>query len=409
MNQPRRTVLYDHHIHLGAHMVDFGGWSMPMQYSSGIVREHLNTRKQAGLFDVSHMGRFLVRGRSAVEFLQHVLTNDAAALKAGESQYTIIANEHGGAIDDAYLYHFNKNEFLLVVNAANRITDWEYFQTHLKRFELVELIDQTEPLAMISLQGPLSQEIVVPLLSSGNLPQPARNSLSIAVIKGIEVWIARTGYTGEPLCFELFTLSEHAGMLWDVFIERGAQPVGLGARDTLRLEAGLPLYGHELGVDPEGREIPVFAMSSSRFAVSFSPSKGDFVGKQSLQRQFEALHHILKKESVRTADLPRRIVSIALTGKGIARNGNSVFQGDKRIGYVTSGTMVPYWKFQKEATTVRLTDEIGKRAIALALVDSGLGNGDELEIDIRGKRTKALIVSSHLKKRTSQYAYALLP
>jgi len=268
-----RTILYDRHVALGAKIVEFGGWEMPVQYPSGIVQEHLATRKQAGLFDVSHMGRFIIRGNNRLPFLQHVLSNNADALDVGESQYTIIPNEQGGALDDAYLYRFVEEEYLLVVNASNRVKDWDHLQVHAEKIGDVEMIDQTFETAMLSLQGPRSKDMLSTLIDSGPLPDPLRNKLSIATLAGAEVLLARTGYTGEPICFELFVENTDALKIWDLLIEKGAHAVGLGARDTLRLEAALPLYGHELGEDPQRSEIPIFAMPLSRFAVSFSPSK----------------------------------------------------------------------------------------------------------------------------------------
>jgi aminomethyltransferase len=390
-------------------MVEFGSWDMPIQYSAGIVQEHLATRKQAGLFDVSHMGRFIVRGPQVIPFLQYTLTNDAAQLKVGQSQYTIIPNESGGARDDAYLYRFREDEYLLVVNAANRKSDWDFFRSKCYRFDDVELIDRTHDLSMISLQGPCSQTILEPQLSSGTLPHARRNSVSIGAMNDVPVWIARTGYTGEPVCFELIMPTGRVEALWDRCCEAGATPVGLGARDTLRLEAGLPLYGHELGIDPEEREIPILAMRSSKIAVNMTPDRHDCIGKAALTEQLAALQRIRQQNYDDIAALPRRIVPIALTGKGIARSGNEVFQGERKIGFVTSGTMVPYWKSEGEGTSVALTDEAGKRAIGLALVDSECRVGDALEIDIRGRRTSAKIVASHLQNRVPPYAHAILP
>ena len=275
----QKTVLHARHVGLGAKMVEFGGWDMPLHYETGIVDEHLMTRRYAGLFDVSHMGRFTVRGAGALAFLQRVLTNDAAALAVGSAQYTVLANEGGGAIDDAYLYRFVEGEYLVVVNASNRQKDWEHLETERRAFESVEMTDDSKDLAMISLQGPRSQDMLVGAVGGGELPRPKRNALSIVTMGGTWALVARTGYTGEPVCFELFVPSASAGAVWDLLIARGAGPVGLGARDTLRLEAGLPLYGHELGPDAEGRDIPIFASSVARRAVSFAEGKGDFVGR----------------------------------------------------------------------------------------------------------------------------------
>ena len=365
--QTQKTVFFDRHVGLGAQMVDFSGWQMPLQYGPGIVQEHLITRKSAGLFDVSHMGRFRIGASGALGFLQRMLTNNAAALQTGQSQYTLVPNDAGGAMDDAYLYRLVQNEYLLVVNAANRDAVWRHLQNALKRSEKVDLRDQTEELAMLSLQGPHSKTILQGILDSGRLPEPLRNYISPARIKGADVFIARTGYTGEPVCFELFAERRHALMLWDILLEQGAAPIGLGARDTLRLEAGLPLYGHELGLDPDGREIPIFASGLSRFAVSFSPLKGIFVGRKALERQFIALKEIMNRDYSRVESLPRRIQPIALLDKGVARAGSRVFHQSTHAGYVTSGTMVPYWKVEGEGIDSHLTEEKGLRAIGLAL------------------------------------------
>lgn len=404
-----KTILHDRHLALKAQMVDFGGWDMPIQYPAGILQEHLATRKRAGLFDVSHMGRFRVAGRGALPFLQRVLTNNAAALAVGKSHYSILANANGGAIDDAYLYRFTDGEFLLVVNAANRQKDWNHLQTALAEFADVALEDQSEALAMISLQGPESLRILTPLIESGSLPEAKRNALSSGAMFGQPVLIARTGYTGEPLGFELFVPAALAGRIWDALCEGGAAPVGLGARDTLRLEAGLPLYGHEFGMDRDGREIPILAVGAAKIAVSFAPEKGEFLGKAALQKQFDALQAFKQADFSRIAALPRRVRLLALTGKGIARAGDRVFQQDTPVGYVTSGTMTPYWKTQGDGDAFRLLDETGKRAIALALLESSLPEGSlpegaALDVEIRGKRTEAVIVRAFMRAVTPNCA-----
>jgi aminomethyltransferase len=283
---------------LGAKIVEFAGWEMPIFYPTGIVEEHLATRKGAGLFDVSHMGRFIIRGAGALRFLQHVLTNNAEALDIRETgaQYTMIPNETGGAVDDAYLYRFVEDEYLLVVNGANREKDWNYFQSLLKDFDDVELIDNTKDIVMLAFQGPMTRHVMEDIVESGPLPEPMRNAVSIVTISGAKVRVARTGYTGEPVCFELFANREDGPMLWDLLVEKGGTPIGLGARDTLRLEAVLPLYGHELGEDPQGKEIPIFSCPLAKFAVSFSPLKGEFLGRQELARQQEAFKKILSRD-----------------------------------------------------------------------------------------------------------------
>ena len=389
-------------------MVDFGGWDMPIQYPAGILQEHLATRKRAGLFDVSHMGRFRVAGRGAIPFLQRVLTNNAAALTVGKSHYSILANANGGAIDDAYLYRFTDGEFLLVVNAANRQKDWNHLQAALAELSDVALEDQSEALAMISLQGPESLRILTPLIEAGSLPEAKRNALSSGAMFGQPVLIARTGYTGEPLGFELFVPAALAGRIWDALCEGGAVPVGLGARDTLRLEAGLPLYGHEFGIDRDGREIPILAVGAAKIAVSFAPEKGEFLGNAALRQQSDALQAFKQADFSRIAALPRRVRLLALTGKGIARAGDRVFQQDTPVGYVTSGTMVPYWKTQGDGDAFRLLDETGKRALALALLESSLPEGAALDVEIRGKRTEAVIVRAFMRTATPNCAAPVL-
>ena len=403
----KRTIFYDRHLALNATMVDFGGWNMPVQYQSGILQEHLATRNHAGLFDVSHMGRFIISGHRALDFLQHVLSNNAAGLEVEESQYTMIPNEKGGAVDDAYLYRFYEDQYLLVVNASNREKDWQHFQQVLKTFDQVQLTDKTSEMAMLSLQGPRAKVIMEGIIETGRLPEPMRNQLSRATIKGVEVLIARTGYTGEPLCFELFIPRPHAVMLWDLLHEQGAVPVGLGARDTLRLEAGLPLYGHELGLDPENNEIPIFACPLARFAVSLSPLKGEFIGRSALTRQFEAFEKIVKRDYSRIKDLPRIIMPVALTGKGVARAGNKVFANGRRGGFITSGTVVPHWEFAGEGIDSRITPETGRRAITLALIDSRLMAGDAVDIEIRQKMVAGLIVPYFLRSEAPPFARAI--
>jgi aminomethyltransferase len=402
MGDPLKTVFYDRHLAHGARMVEFGGSLMPVQYEGGIVHEHLETRKRAGLFDVSHMGRFRIRGAGALSFLQRVLSNNAAALEVGESQYTLLPNAAGGAFDDAYLYRFITGEYLLVVNAANLKSDWAYLTSMRDSgpFEDVEMTDATDDLAMLSLQGPLSEEILSAHLESGSLPGPKRNRTGIVRIGGGETYLSRTGYTGEPIGFELFMKREKGPKIWDLFVGGGAVPVGLGARDTLRLEAGLPLYGHELGRDPGGGEIPIFALGLSRFAVSFSPLKGEFVGKEALVRQHDARRRILKGDFSRLEDLPRMIRPVVLTGKGVARPGNELFAGERKVGGVTSGTAVPYWKIREEG----FSGEKGMRSLALAFIDSTLRTGEILDIDIRGRKSSGVIVPHHLRSDSPPYA-----
>jgi aminomethyltransferase len=407
MGETLRTAFYERHLELGAKITEFGGWDMPLQFATGIVREHLATRKEAGLFDVSHMGRITIRGREALPFLQHVLTNNAAGLDVGLGQYTMIPNETGGVIDDTYLYRFVEDEYVLVVNAANREKDWNHLESERKRFSKTEMVDRTIDTAMLSLQGPRAKEVLSSVIA-GDLPEPMRNALGIVDIGDARVMVARTGYTGEPICFELFIERKDALAIWDLLTEEGAVPVGLGARDTLRLEAGLPLHGHELGLDPEGKEIPAFASDLSRFGVSFSPLKGDYVGRDALAKQFRAFKNIMDRDFTYKENLPRRVMLFELADRGIARAGDKVFRGDEHVGYVTSGTMVPYWKSEGEGIESRLTGDTGKRAIGMALVASEIWEGDEIEIEIRGRKARATIVAYFLRSEAPPYARAMI-
>jgi len=406
MSEFQRTVFYDRHVALGAKMVDFGGWEMPVFYPKGIVEEHLATRKRVGLFDVSHMGRFIIRGKGTEKFLQHVLSNNVEALDIREvgAQYTLIPNEMGGAVDDAYLYRFIEDEYLLVVNAANRKKDWAHFRLLLKEFDNVELNDRTEEIVMLAVQGPMSRKLLEEVIQSGSFPEPIRNAVSIVSISGARVMVARTGYTGEPLCFEIFANREEGLMLWDLLLGKGATPIGLGARDTLRLEAGLPLYGHELGKDPDDKEIPMLACPLSKFAVSFSPLKGEFVGRTELARQFKALGKIITRDYSLIEDLPRIIQPIAVKGRGIARQGAKVFKGDKHVGFVTSGTMIPLWNIKGEGLSSVQTDQHGLRSICLGYIDSNIVEDDKVLIEIRGKAIDAVVVPHHLRSEAPPYA-----
>lgn len=408
MTDLRRTAFHDRHAALGARLTEFGGWEMPLQYPTGTIKEHLAVRKHAGLFDVSHMGRFTIRGEGAVAFLQHVLTNNVEALdgRPTDAQYTLIPNENGGAVDDAYLYRFTPDEFLLVVNAANREKDWEHLQ--LLRRDPVELHDATGEVAMLALQGPASRQILGGLLTGGHPPEPMRNAAGVAEIEGVPVRVARTGYTGEPVGFELFLPAEDGPKLWDLLVERGATPCGLGARDSLRLEASLPLYGAELGLDEQGHDIPIMAIPLARFGLSFAEGKGEFIGSRALSEQWETAARILRQDFTDLAALPRRVVPVAVTGRGIARAHARVLRDGHEIGVVTSGTAVPYWIFDGDDETAEPTDEHHTRAICLAYVDSDVVDGDELVIDVRGKPLEARVVEYHLRSEAPPFAHPIV-
>ncbi len=399
----RETVLHDWHSEQGARMVDFGGWHMPVQYKTGPIQEHLATRRHAGLFDVSHMGRFQFKGRGAEDFLQHVLTNTAKALEPGDAQYTLIANEGGGAVDDAYLYKLAEAHFLLVVNAANRDQDWRWLEGHKGTAE-VEMTDVSEKLGMISLQGPHSAQLLEQVFRRQDLPENKRNRLSVAETSGQEVIIARTGYTGEAVCFELFPRRGFTLELWQRLVDRGAVPVGLGARDSLRLEAGLPLYGHELGDDPEGREIPIFANSIAPVAVRITDHQ-EFIGRRALERQRQDFIAIKRKEL--TTPWEERVLKYLVEpiavfgGRRPLRAGYRVHLEGEHVGYVTSGTSVPYSRFYGEGITAVPSDEHDLRPIGLALLKSTIHYRTDKPVvlqvtDDRGKSFEAELVEKNL-------------
>ena len=408
MSELKRTQLYDVHVAAGATMVDFGGWEMPIQYPSGIIAEHLYTRQVCSLFDVSHMGRLLVEGPQRKEFLQHVLTSNVSALDLNMAQYCIIPNENGGAVDDAYLYLFQEDNYLLVVNAANIDKDLEHLNRALSGFDCT-ITNISDQWASIAVQGPKSKEMLM-TLTGGVSPtkEPTKNSLGTVSLEGHQARIAKTGYTGEPLGYEVYVRSEDAVWLWNRLVELGARPAGLGARDTLRMEASFPLYGHEMGTAPDGSEIPIFAVPLAKFAVSFSAQKGDFIGRAALERQHRAFVRYMDRDFSDLSPLPRRIAPIALLDRGVMRAGMEIYQGDKLVGWVTSGTMVPYFKTQGQGLSTVILEASGKRAIGLCYIDSDVLVDDTVEVDIRGKRLKAVIPARHMSVGAPPFARPLL-
>ena len=414
MSELKRTVLYQAHLDAGATMVDFGGWDMPIQYPEGIVSEHLYCRSHCGIFDVSHMGRIDVEGPDQVAFLQHVLSSNVLALDLNQAQYCIIPDENGYAIDDAYLYRFEEGKYFLVINAGNIDKDWAHLIKQAEKFD-VKLTNVSSKYAAIAVQGPKSKEILMVLSGGKTLtPENVKNALNSLEMEGKPVRVAKTGYTGEPIGYELYCNSEDARYFWDRLIELGAKPTALGARDTLRMEAALPLYGHEMGECEMGGEIPIYAVPLAKFAVSFAAEKGDFIGREPLKKQFEAFKKIMNRDYSAIADLPYRIQPIYLEGKGVLRKGFPIYCKDawaegKQIGYVTSGTMIPYYKTEGEGLEAVFTEQTGKRSIGLAFMDSRICQDFDIEIDIRGKRQPAKVVGYHIRQDAAPYARPILP
>lgn len=416
-----RTVLYEWHKAHGAKIVSFGGFEMPVQYQSGIISEHLAVRKYVGFFDISHMGRFLFSGDDAVRFLQFVLTNNVYALnEIGMAQYTLIQGENGGAVDDTYLYRIGMQDFMLVVNASNRAKDWEHLSQFFPRFPKLNYENISEEVAMMSLQGPNSEPLLEEILSekqnSGRLPDNQKNRLSIVKFNGNTSKISRTGYTGEPVGFEIFVPVTYALAFWEHLLKTGKKyaimPVGLGARDTLRFEAGYPLYGHELGKDPEENSIPIFALHLGRLSTRFDTGKGDYFAKEILYKQYLEVREVLRQNGLSTIPLEERVVSRLIWPLAVlnvnrdgpdrnpVRQGMEIYKEGKKVGWVTSGTVVPYWEFEGSGILSRIGNKNDKRAIGLAYIDSDVFPGDfgvAVEVKKGNGFVPALIVNENLR------------
>ena len=315
--EPKKTPLYDMHVNLGAKLVDFHGWLMPVQYAS-VLKEHEAVREAAGLFDISHMGVIDIIGPGAVKLADYVLTNDIKTLKTGRARYSPMCNEAGGTMDDVVVYKLGDTLLRLVVNAANTQKDFDWITAHNK--EQAEVADRSDRYALIALQGPRSSEVVRAVDAKGQLPTRAYSLLTGARLAGVGCMLARTGYTGE-IGYEFFCAPGDAPILWEALLTAGealgARPCGLGARDSLRLEAGMPLYGNELREDITPLEAGLHA-----FVDMDDPG---FVGGEALM------------QSVR-----RRRVGFVMDGRGIPRAGYEVEDGDGCvIGAVTSGGYGP--------------------------------------------------------------------
>lgn len=391
MSELKRTPLYEAHVAAGATMVDFGGWEMPIQYPEGIVKEHLYDRKHCGIFDVSHMGRLIVEGPQRVAFLQKVLSSNVAALVPGRAQYCIIPTETGGAVDDAYLYMYEEDRYMLIVNASNTDKDLQHFAKYLPDYDCT-ITNITDAYSSIAVQGPDSERILKILSGGAEITGPKKNDLNELNMEGHTVRVSKTGYTGDPIGWELFIDAAEVNWLWNRLMELGAKPTALGARDTLRLEAGLPLYGHEMGEDHCGSEMPIFAVSLAKFAVSFKEEKGDFVAKEILFAQKEK-------------GTPKKVIPIALTDRGVMRAGMDVYKDGVHVGWITSGTMVPYYHFDEDGN---ILDTTGKRSIGFAYIDSDIAMDDVIEIDVRGKRLRAKPVAKHMVQNEPPYGRAII-
>ncbi len=315
-----RTPLYAEHVALNAKIVPFAGYEMPVQYPAGITAEHQAVRNAAGLFDVSHMGEFIVRGERALDFVQHITTNDASKIEVGQAQYSTLCNENGFLLDDLLVYRF-PDRYMLVVNGSNRDKDWAWVSRFAGDFG-VELEDRTDDIALLALQGPRAQAILA-RLTDHDLESIRYYRFAEGTVDGIPMVISRTGYTGED-GFELYVGADEAPALWRRLLEVGKEdgllPTGLGCRDSLRLEMGYALYGNDL----DEARTPLEA----GLAWVTKLDKGDFVGSDALRRQ--------KEEGVKV-----RLAGFKLRERGFPRHGYAVEFNGERSGEVTSGTMSP--------------------------------------------------------------------
>ncbi len=359
----KRTPLHDRHVAHGARMVPFAGWDMPVQYS-GLIDEHMAVRKRAGLFDVSHMGEATIRGPQALDLLQSVTCNDVSRLTPGRAHYTALTTAEGTFVDDLLVYMLDRDDYLLVLNAGNTAKDLAWLVEH-SRGKEVEVLDVSDRWALMAVQGPRAAEIADGL-ADDDLSGLRYYRLTRSRVAGAECIVARTGYTGED-GFELFCSPGDAAALWAELISAGAAhglvPAGLAARDTLRLEAKMALYGNDID------DTTTVLEADLGWIVKLD--KGEFIGRDALAAQ-------------RRDGVSRKLVGFEMTGRGIARPGYGAFCGGERLGEVTSGTHAPWVK----------------KNIGLAYLPRGTWEpGTAFEIEIRGRREGAQVVPTPFYKR----------
>ncbi|MDX2170761.1 MAG: glycine cleavage system aminomethyltransferase GcvT [Deltaproteobacteria bacterium] len=350
----KRTPLYEAHRALGARLVEFAGWEMPVQYD-GILDEHAAVRTRAGLFDVSHMGEVELRGAGALAACQAVTANDVTRLADGRAQYSLLVQPDGGIVDDIIVHRVGSERVMICVNASNRDKGVAYLREHVRGAEVVDVSDET---ALLALQGPRATEILAPLTGAPLAALP-RFAFAAGSVAGRRALIAHTGYTGED-GWELYCANADATPIWEALLAagRGAglQPAGLGARDTLRLEAALPLYGHELGPDTTPFE--------ARLGWVVRMDKGEFVGRAALA-------------AARQAGPRRCLVGLETAATGIPRADYPILHAGRRVGAVTSGTKSP---------------TLGK-GIALGYVEPAVSAvGTTLAVEVRGRAVAAAVV-----------------
>jgi aminomethyltransferase len=366
--EPRKTPLYDMHIKYGGKVIDFGGWALPVQYGAGIIEEHRATREKAGLFDVSHMGEFRVTGKDPLGFIQRFTVNDIAKGAIGRCVYSPMCYPTGGVVDDLIVYRLGEKEYLIVVNAANIDKDWSWMSEVLKGFPETNMVNESATTAELALQGPKAAAILQSLTKTDLRDIKYYHCLDNVTVAGKKTLVSRTGYTGED-GFEVFSAPADAEAVWEAIMAAGKAdgltPVGLGARDTLRFEACMPLYGQELDAERTPLEAGL-----ERF-VSFD--KGDFIGRAALLAQSEK-------------GLERKLVGIEMVGRGIPRHNYRVLdaEGAKDIGYVSTGSYCPSLE----------------RNLGLAYVPTTAAEeGRKVCVSIRDKAVEAVIVKVPFYKR----------
>jgi aminomethyltransferase len=360
----RKTPLHARHRAANARMVPYAGWDMPVEYS-GITREHLAVRTRAGVFDVSHMGEIEIAGKNALAAVQHISSNDAGALAVGQAQYAGLLTPEGTFVDDMLVYRMAPNHFMLVVNAANVAKDYAWITAHVEAFDDVAVVDTSSRYALISIQGPASIDVLQPL-TGVELSDLGSYWFGHGEVANARATVSRTGYTGED-GFEIFVPPNVADRVWQALLASGRSvdvlPCGLGARDTLRLEAGMRLYGNDIDETTSALE--------AGLGWTIGWSKGEFVGRERLLAQ-------------KAAGVPRRLVGFEMIDRAIARHGCPVVTAGLRVGVVTSGTQTPFLK----------------KAIGMAyVVAESAVPGREIEIDIRGRVARARVVPLSFYRR----------
>ena len=363
-NNLKKTPLNQKHYDLGAKMIDFSGWDMPVQYSS-ILDEHEAVRTKAGLFDVSHMGEFWIKGKNASKFINYLLSSNITNVKNGFIKYGVLMLPTGKAADDLLVYKFNDEKYLLIPNASNIKKDYQWILNHKDGFNIT-FEDKSNVISEVAIQGPLAEKILQKITNI-NLKDISFYSFDIGKVAGVETIVSRTGYTGED-GFEIYVESNEGkdiNVIWDKILEAGGKdikPAGLGCRDTLRFEMKLPLYGHELS-----EEISPIEAGISRFVEL---DKDYFIGKDSLVKE-------------KTEGRKRKIVGLEMIGRGIARNGYIVKKNDNIVGYITSGNYSPSLK----------------KNLGLALVSIDIAIDDKISVEIRGKDIEAVVIKTPFYKR----------